>query len=77
MWLVIALVVGLAVGRLWARFVPSSRLADCPKCALDDTEQRARIEINSLRREAENGMTQAAQPSTPSGASPRHAAPKK
>jgi len=75
--LLIVLVVGVVVGWLSSRFIGSSRLADCPKCALDEREQRARLEINALCKQAKSRMTQATKTRGRSDAAPRHAAPKK
>jgi hypothetical protein len=77
MTLLIVLVAGVIVGRLSSRFIRSSRLADCPKCALEESEQRARIEISGLRHMAKSRMTQAAEGGTRTGAGPKHAAPHK
>lgn len=76
MTLLIVLAIGIAVGRLSIRLTGASRLADCPKCALDEAEQRVRIEINALRRGAESRMAHEAEPRTRSGAAPRRAAPR-
>lgn len=76
MTLLIILVIGIAAGRLSNRFIHGSRPADCPKCALDEAEKRARIEIDALRRGAESRMAREAEPRTRSGAAHRHAAPR-
>jgi soluble lytic murein transglycosylase-like protein len=76
MTLFIMLAVGVTFGRLWAYCKTSSRLVDCPTCALEAAEQQARLEINALYYQAEARMAQVAHAEPRNGAASWHATPR-
>lgn len=76
MALFVMLTVGFFLGRLWAAAIATTRLQECPRCALDASEQRAQMAVGALQRQAERRMAHTAQTHTPHSTADEAAMPR-